>query len=307
MALADSTIATRFERLAPNTRGAIWIVASCLVLSLMQAVVKLLGARLDTFQIAFFRCLFGLVVILPFMLRAGPAVFKTRRPLEHLSRGLLGATAMVSGFYAITHMPLADATAISFAKPLFLIVLAVLFLGETVRWRRWTATAVGFLGVLIMVRPGQSEVGFATMVALFGTLCVALVVVLVKKLSQTESPLTIVFSFGVVSTAAMLVPAILVWQQPTWTELLLLVSVGALGSAGQTMAVKGFHVGEATAVMPFDYSRLIIAGLLGYLFFADVPGWHTLLGASLIVASTLYIARREAQLGKKPPEPAVRG
>ncbi|WP_292880055.1 DMT family transporter [Nisaea sp.] len=300
MAPAETSLSSRFAALSPNTQGALWIVVSCVIFSIMQANVKLLGARLDTFQIAFFRCAFGLAVILPFMVRAGPQVFKTRRPFAHLLRGCLGAGAMACGFYSVTHMPLADATAISFAKPLFMIVLAVLFLNEKVRWRRWSATAVGFLGVLIMVQPGGSEIGFASGVALLGTFFVALVVVLVKKLSATESPLTILFSFGIVSTSIMTVPAILVWQQPTWTEMAMLLSVGALGSAGQACAVKGFKVGEATAVVPFDYSRLLFAGFIGFWLFGDVPGLHTLLGAGLIVASTLYIAHREAKLGKVP-------
>ncbi|WP_193185900.1 DMT family transporter [Nisaea sediminum] len=300
MAPAETSLSSRFAALSPNTQGAIWIVISCVIFSLMQANVKLLGARLDTFQIAFFRCAFGLAVILPFMFRAGSHVFKTRRPLAHLLRGCLGAGAMACGFYSVTHMPLADATAISFAKPLFMIVLAVLFLNETVRWRRWSATAVGFLGVLIMVRPGSSEIGFAAGIALLGTLFVALVVVVVKKLATTESPLTILFSFGIISTSIMTVPAILVWQEPTWSEMAMLLAVGALGSAGQACAVKGFKVGEATAVVPFDYSRLLFAGFIGFWLFGDVPGLHTLAGAGLIVASTLYIARREAQLGKVP-------
>ena len=300
MALADTSLSSRFSALSPNTQGALWIVVSCVLFSIMQAEVKLLGARLDTFQIAFFRCAFGLIVILPFMAKAGPTVFKTERPLAHLLRGCLGAGAMACGFYSVTHMPLADATAISFAKPLFMIVLAVLFLNEQVRWRRWTATAVGFVGVLIMVRPGSSEIGFAAGVALLGTLFVALVVVVVKKLSTTESPLTILFSFGIISTSIMTIPAILVWQQPTWTEMGMMLAVGALGSAGQACAVKGFKIGEATAVVPFDYSRLIFAGFIGFWLFGDIPGLHTLGGAALIVTSTLYIARREAKLGKKP-------
>jgi drug/metabolite transporter (DMT)-like permease len=300
MALAESSLSSRWAALSPNTQGALWIVISCVLFSIMQAEVKLLGARLDTFQIAFFRCAFGLAVILPFMVKAGPAVFRTKRPLAHFLRGCLGASAMACGFYSVTHMPLADATAISFAKPLFMIVLAVLFLNEQVRWRRWSATAVGFVGVLIMVQPGSSEIGFASGVALLGTFFVALVVVVVKKLAETESPLTILFSFGIISTSIMTIPAILVWQQPTWTEMAMLLAVGTLGSAGQACAVKGFKVGEATAVVPFDYSRLIFAGFIGYWLFADVPGIHTLAGAALIVTSTLYIARREAQLGKTP-------
>jgi len=286
--------------LPANVRGALWILAASILFSCMAATVKTVGARLDSFQIAFFRCAFGLIVILPFMLRAGPEVFRTRRPVLHTLRALTGVTAMFCGFYSITHLPLADATAISFAKPLFMILLAVLFLGETVRWRRWTATAVGFVGVLIMINPGEHGLDPAMAAALFGTLCVAVVVVLVKRLSSTEAPLTILFTFGIVSTIVSAVPAAFVWQAPTWIELMLLVLIGCLGAAGQSCAIRGFRVGEATAVVPFDYSRLLFAGALGFVLFGDIPTAETLMGAGLIVASTLYIALREAALGKKP-------
>src|SRR3546814_16470131 len=137
-------------------------------------MVKLVGARLDSLEIGFFRCAFGLATVLPFMLRGGTAAFRTERPMLHLFRGLLGTTAMFCSFYALTHLPLADATAIGFANTLFMIVLAVLFLGKTVRWRRWTATIVGFAGVLVMVGPGGHGVDLPVLAALFGTLCVAM-------------------------------------------------------------------------------------------------------------------------------------
>lgn len=286
--------------LPANVRGALWILAASILFSVMSAAVKTVGARLDSFQIAFFRCAFGLIVILPFMVKAGPQVFRTRRLPLHVLRALTGVAAMFSGFYSITHLPLADATAISFAKPLFMIILAVLFLGEVVRWRRWTATVIGFIGVLVMINPGENGLNPAMAAALFGTLCVAVVVVLVKRLSTTEAPLTILFTFGIVSTLVSAVPAAFVWQTPTWLEFALLVLIGCLGAAGQSCAIRGFRVGEATAVVPFDYSRLLFAGALGYVLFGDVPTLNTLAGAALIVASTLYIALREARLGKKP-------
>ncbi len=297
---ARATARARWLVLPGNVRGAIWIVLASVLFSIMAAMVKIVGARLHSLEIGFFRCAFGLLVILPFMVRAGPAVFRTERPFMHLWRGLLGTTAMFCGFYALTHLPLADATAISFANSLFMIVLAVLFLGEKVRWRRWSATAVGFLGVLIMVGPGGHGLDLPMAAALFGTLCVATVSVVIKKLSATEAPLSILFSFGIVSTVVSAVPAALVWQTPTPSDLALMLLIGAVGSAAQSCGIRGFRAGEATAVAPFDYFRLLFAGLFGYLLFGDVPTPYTLMGAGLIVASTLYIARREASLGRRP-------
>lgn len=283
------------DRLAPNLRGALWVLLAVALLSVMSALVKTVGQRLDTFQIAFFRALFGLAVILPFMLRVGRAGFATRRPLAHVSRGILGVSAMMCGFYAVTHLPLADATAITFTKPLFLVLLATPFLGETVGPRRWAAVAVGFVGALIMVRPGGAGFDGAALVALGGAFLVAVVTVVVKKLSETERPVTILFYFGITSTTVAAIPAAAVWQAPTLAELALLLTIGALGATAQTCTIRAYRVGEASAITPFDYARLVFAGLLGVVFFAEIPDAWTLLGAGIIIASSFYIARREGR------------
>jgi drug/metabolite transporter (DMT)-like permease len=148
-----------------------------------------------------------------------------------------------------------------------------------------------------MMRPGGG-VELASLLALAGALMIAVVNVLVKKLAATERPVTILFHFGVISTIATLVPALVVWRGPTPVELLLLVLVGVLGMAAQACMIRGLRLGEATAVIPFDYVRLLIAGVVGFLVFAEVPDRWTLIGAAVIVTATLYIALREARLGK---------
>ena len=289
--------------LAPNLRGALWVLLAGVFFSAMGVLIKLLGARLDSFQIAFFRALFGLVAVLPFVWTVGLSKLKTRHPFKHLLRGAIGVSAMFCGFYAITHLTLADAVAFTFTRALFLIPLAVLFLGEKVRARRWSATAVGFVGVLVMLRPaGTMEP--AAFVALGGALLVASVTVVIKQLAATERPTTLLFYFGVFSSVVALGPALLVWQTPTWTELAMLFAVGAAAAAAQSCMIRGFAVGEVTAVVPFDYARLIFAGLLGFFIFAELPDLWTLAGAVLLIASTLYIALREARLGR-PKQPPV--
>jgi drug/metabolite transporter (DMT)-like permease len=283
-----------------NLEGALWMIASGIVFSAQGAIVKLLGMRLDSFEIAFFRCVFGLLVVLPFVFRGGTALFMTGRPGLHVVRALVGVSGMFCGMYALTRLPLADATAISFAKPLFAVVLAATFLGELVGWRRWTATAAGFVGVLVIVRPGTQTFELAHVAALLGAFLIADVIVLVKKLQGSEKNATIMAYFGIVTSIASLGPALLVWQTPTWTELALLAGIGASASTGQWMALKAFRAAEASAVVPYDYLRLVFAILYGWLFFAEVPDGWTLAGSAILIGATLHIAYREIRLGKAP-------
>jgi drug/metabolite transporter (DMT)-like permease len=289
-----------FESLSPNVRGALWMLLAALVWSVNEATIKGLGRSLDPFQIAFFRCFFGGLWVLPFLLAStGTRAFRTRRFGGHFVRAAAGYVAMALAFYSIVNMPLADATALGFTRPLFMVVLAVLFLGEIVRWRRWTATAVGFLGVVVMARPGLANIDLALMAAIGGAFFVAVVSVMIKKLAETEHPATIIFYFGVISSILALGPALLVWKTPTLVEFLVLFGIGAAGSLGQYLTILAFRIGEATAVDPFDYVRLIYASLFGFLFFAELPDRYTLLGAAIIVASTWYIAQREARLRRE--------
>ncbi len=306
---AVAHVQSHWLQLAPVARGVLWMLLAGLLFALMGVLVKTLGSRLDSFQVAFFRAGFGCVAILPFALAAGPKVLATRRFGAHLLRGTLGAAGMFSGFYSITHLPLAEATAYSFTKPLFLVLLAALFLGERVRARRIAATAIGFAGVLIMLRPEQLLAGgglpVAALVGLAGAAFVAGIVVMVKRLLRTERPVTVMAYFGIISTLLTLAPALVVWVPPTPQELALLMAVGAFGASAQGCMIRAYNIAEATAIAPFDYFRLIYAAIFGFAFFAEVPALWTLAGAAVIVGSTLYIAHRETRLGRKAPGPAA--
>ena len=284
-----------FTALPGNLRGALWILLTAFVMTLQSAIVKDLGEHLHTLVIVFFRCFFALVILLPVFLRRGPAMVRTRRPWMHVARSVVGIASMSCMFFALAYLPLADVTALVFTMPLFMIVFAVLLLGESVRWRRWTATAVGFCGVLVVLQPGA---GFewASLVALTSACLSALVGVLVKKLSVTDSASTMVFYFAALGLVFSAIPAAFVWQMPSDIDLALLFVIALLGTMGQLFAVYAWEAGEATAVAPFDYTRLIFAAIMGYVLFAEIPELATVGGAVLIVASTLYIARREARL-----------
>lgn len=289
-------------RLSPNHRGALWMLAAGLGFTVNGALVKVLGNQgLDAYQIAFFRSAVALLVVLPLLWRIGWGRLRSQHPWLHLARVIFGVGAMVCGFYALTRLPLADVTALGFTTPLFATVLAVIFLGELVRWRRWTATLIGFLGVIIMVRPGAGSFDPAALVALGMALGIAIAVVLVKRLPSGESQIAMLFYFGIGSTLITAPPALLVWQTPSGLQVLLLAGVGVLGLASQAMIIHAFRTGEASFVAPFDYSKLLAAGLIGFFVFAEVPDLWTLMGAAIIVGATLYIARRESAVGRRPP------
>jgi drug/metabolite transporter (DMT)-like permease len=288
-------IAARLDALPGNVQGAIWILSSAVIFTATNALIKYMGNSLDSLQMVFFRGLFGTLFLLPIVWRAGGwEVLRTKRMNFHLARGLTGSLSLMTIFYALTHMPLADVTGISFSRSLWVIVLAVLFLSEKIRWRRSLATLVGFLGVLVMVRPGP-EANPAAFAAVLNALFVAMSVVLIKRMTVTEKPLTILFWGTLIPTFVTLPPALVVWKNPTMYDLTLMAIIGAGLSVGHSCLIHGLRVGEATAVMPFDYTRLILSGIAGYIFFFEVPDPYTIAGAIMIVGSTFYIARREAR------------
>src|SRR5260370_34618041 len=199
----------------------------------------------------------------------------------------------MAGFRGRTRRRMTDSTAISFTAPLFMILTAIFMLGEKVRWRRGLATVAGFIGVLVMVRPDSGTLDVAAMGGLFAAFLVALSTTLIKRLSATEEALTILVYFGLFSSILTSIPAYFVWRPLTSDELALLGLVGMLGAVGQFCQVRAYAAGELMAIAPIDYSRLIFAGLMGFLLFAELPDASTLAGAAIIVPSTLYIAYRQ--------------
>lgn len=288
----------RWRALPPNTRGVLAMLAAAFGFSCMAVFVKIAGEDLPTAQVVFFRCAFGLIFLIPALHRAGwRASFATDRPALHGVRAMVGLVAMGCFFYALARAPLADVTALSFAKPLFVTAFAVLFLGEIVRWRRWTATAVGFLGVLIMIRPGGAGFDPDTLAALGGAACVAAVVILVKKMATTESHITTLAWFAVIATLATALPAAWVWVPPSADLWGVAAMIGLLGVISQSCIIAAYRTGETTAVAPFDYTRILMAAVFGVLLFDEWPDIWTGVGAAVVVVATVYIGRREARLG----------
>ena len=278
--------------LPTNVRGALMVTLGGLILVTMTTMVKTLGTTIHSFEIVFVRCLVGFVVLTPLLFKGRGGGFRTRRPGMQFLRAAFGITAMFCGFWSVTHMPLADATAIGFSRPLFMIVLALIFLGEVVGWRRGLATGAGFIGILIMTRPFTEGFEPTALVAASGALFAAVAVVIIKKLAVSDPVMTIMIHYTFWTTVISAVPAAMVWQTPSLSEAGLLVAVGVLGVVGQTAMTHGFKLGEATFVVPFDYLRLIFATLYGIVLFGEIPTLVSITGAAIIVISSFYIIKR---------------
>ncbi len=285
-----------WNTLAPNTRGALLMTASGLTYSFVAAMVKQLSRDMDGFEITFFRALIGFIGLLPFIAVAGRSSFRTQHLGKHIWRGILGSISALCAYLGIGKLALANYTALSFTKPLFAVVLAVLVIGEQVRWRRWAATIIGFFGVLVMMRPGSDAFSAWSFLALGDAFAIALLITIVKRLPESETELVMMFYYGLVAIVVAAPMAILVWRWPTGFEWLLLTGVGLIGALSQYLWILAFRAGEASAVAPFDYLRLLFAGLIGLMLFSEMPDAWTIGGAAVIVASTVYIAQREARL-----------
>ncbi|MBB3065284.1 DMT family transporter [Limibacillus halophilus] len=292
----SSSIVLRFARLTPNARGACWMVLGALGFAINGALIKYLAYDgLDPFQIAMARAFFALFILLPFIWKAGPKAFRTRHPGIHLLRGVIGSVAMMCGFYAVAHLPLADVAALGFTQPLFTILLAVILLKEPVAWQRWLATAIGFCGVLLMVRPGHHSFDPVMLVALLMAFGIGLSVVLVKMMPREESTTVLLTYFCIASLVTTSIPALIAWRDPTVLQWLVLAAIGVIGAGAQSFLLRAYKVGEATFVSPFDYSKIIIASALGFYIFGEIPTIWTGLGAAVIVGSTYHIARSESR------------
>lgn len=295
MALPTDQLRRRFDALPAPVMAALWMVGSAIFFSGLSALIRQLGQEMHPFEVAFFRNLFGFLFMVPWLMRIGFGVLRTKRLGMYTWRSLLSLASMLAWFSALPLMPFEQAVALSFTAPLFATVGAALILGETVRARRWSATAVGFLGVLVIVRPGFGDgLGIGAMLAILSSMISAGLTLIVKDLSRTEPSDAVVTYMVLLLTPMSLIPAAFVWQWPLAEQWPLLVAMGALGSMGHMCLMRSFALADASAVMPYDYTRMLFATLIGYLAFAEVPDIWTWIGAGVIVAAAVYIARREA-------------
>ena len=293
------------RRLPPNVQGALWLVSGGFIFTSTSAMIRLLSTQVESVQTAFFRAVISVILLLPMIAAGRVKPWRSKRIVGHFWRTAMGTGSMVLGFYAVSMLPLADATAIAFSQPLFSVVVAALVLGEKVRWRRWSATVIGFAGVLIMARPGEGSLQLGALVALANAAAVSISILLVRRLSDSETPLMILTQFAIFSTILLTVPAILVWRWPDLWGWVLAFGISLSATVGQYFWVQAFKAGEMSAVAPFEYMRLPFAVFVGWLIWGEMPVVWTYVGASIVIGSALYIAHREHQLARERRRAAV--
>ena len=283
-------------------------VGSVLIFLSMASFVKGAG-DVPPGQIVFFRSFFAILPILVFLIARRQLVIgmKTKRPLAHLRRGLIGATGMGFGFFALTQLPLPEAVTIGYAGPIFIVVLSAIVLKEVVRIYRWTAVALGLFGVGIIVAPRLTILagGFDSMsgstlgvfASLMGAMIAGFASLAVRDLTTTERSATIVFYFSLTTTILSLLTIPFGWVMPTPQQAALLIGAGITGGIAQIMLTESFRHAEMSVIAPFEYTSMIFSILIGYWFFGDIVTWQTLVGGLIVVGAGIFIILRERALG----------
>ncbi|MEM7089470.1 MAG: DMT family transporter [Pseudomonadota bacterium] len=280
-------------------------LSALLLFTAMQALVKALSEDFPPGEMVFFRSLFAIPVILAWLIARGELAqgFIVRKPMGHFWRGVLGTSAMGLTFTGLSLLPLPEVTAIGYATPIFTLILAALMLGERIRMIRIGAVVLSLLGVLIMIWPrlGSSDLEVA---ATLGALCVlaatvarAFVQIHIRQLVQVDHPAAIVFYFCVTGTFLSGLTVFWGWTVPTWQQAALLIAMGLTGGVAQILVTSSYRFGQASMLAPYDYTSMLFAIFIGYIWFNELPTLAILIGAALVIAGNVVVIWREHQLG----------
>lgn len=272
---------------------------STMAFGIMAVCIRLATTHVPTQEVAFFRNAFGLLALLPMLLRPGHAPLHTTQLPRYFMRSAIGLASMLCGFWAVGHLPLSQAVSLSYSTPLFVTIAAVLWLGETVRARRWAAVICGFIGVLVIVRPWHAGFEPGTLVAVMAAVLSAVVAIQIKQLTRTDGADTVVFYTYVFWVPMSLVPALFVWTWPSGIAWLWLAATGVFGTLGQLLWTRALRLGEVSALTPISFMQLPLVAVLGWLLFAEQLDRWTVIGATIILGSNAYIAHREALLARR--------
>jgi drug/metabolite transporter (DMT)-like permease len=291
-----------WSRTPPSLRGITVMVISTVAFSSMHAAIVFVSKDLHPFQIAFFRNLFGLLIFIPVIRQSGLVLWRTDRVGMHILRSVLNVMAMLAFFTALTLTPLPRVTALSFTAPLFMALLAVLFLGERMYAFRWYALLLGFAGTLIILRPGVIPLEIGSLLVIGSAFIWSVTMVVIKKLSQTETSLTITGHMVLWLSLFSFIPALYVWQMPSVTGWLLLVFIGCCGTFAQLLLAEALKQADSTTVIPFDFLKLVWASLFGYFLFGQTSDAFVWIGAVLVFSAGMYVTWQERRRSKAAPK-----
>ncbi len=270
-----------------------FLAAICM--TIMAALVRFVSEEMHPFQVAFCRNVIGICLFLPLLLQTGMEPLKTQNIGYMALRGVFNAVAILTYFLSLTMLPLSEVSALTFTVPVFVSLMAVLILRERLGPRRIASLVAGFFGAMIVLRPGIQIIDIGAIYALTSALTWAIAIIIIKHLSQNNSSVTITI-YGLFFLAIFtLPPALLVWKWPTWHQFLWLVGMAIIGTAGQLLFVQSLRLCDATLVMPFDFTKLIWASLIGFYVFSEAPTVWTILGGAVIFVSATYLTFREGR------------
>lgn len=278
------------------------MLATCAIITLSSILIKILGKNINTFEVVMIRCAFTTLITLILNFHLGRLLFISNRPVMLTFRSAITCLVVLGNFYAISNLPLVEVTSLQFSKPLFLIVLAAVFLGERIRIRRTSATILGFIGIIVVLHPWDnmtsSSLTLAHLAVLGAAFAMAALAIFSKILTKDHHPTTLVFYANAMTVLICAGPALYYWTTPSLTELLLIAMLGTTTFCAQYCMICAYKYAEVTVVTPFEYLRIIFAAIAGYFIFTEVPDIWTIIGGTIICGSTLFIAYREAQKNK---------
>lgn len=285
--------------LPSSIRGGLWMMASALSFTIMTALIREVAQEIHPFEIGLFRVVTNLLLMLPFAFRTGRAIWVSDNHKVYVFRGFSGTAFLLCYFSGAALIPVSDSQALIFVTPLFAALMAVLVLRERMRARRIMALIVGFLGALIILRPGFAEINIGSVLVFLSAIFLAASLVTVRHTTRTDHPDTAVFYLMLYMTPLVAIPALFVWTPPTLAQAAWMVAIGFFATLNQRFFSRAFAAAETMAVMPFDFSRLPFAAIIGWIVFAELPDIWVWVGGAIIFGASLYIAHREMVASKE--------
>ena len=287
-----------FRTLPSQNKAIAYTLISIFFFSFMGIFIRKASENIHIMEVIFFRNLLACLIIIPVMCSSGLATFKMNRPGLFVWRAVFVSIGMFAGFFAVTLIPLAQATAISFTTPIFITILAVFLFGEVIKVRRVVAIFVGFIGMLIIVQPGAGGISLGVILAFISAFFHSINLLIVKKLTAKESANAIVVWMVIMLVPISIVPAIFVWEWPSALTWLYLWCLAFCGTLGHSFFTRAYSLADITSLQPFQFIKLPMIAFLAWVIFSELPGYWTWLGGMIIFSSTVYITRREVKINK---------